>query len=219
MRALIFDFDGVIVDSEPAHEVALRAALESLGLTLSHDEFLNKCLGKGDRNCLVAVAAGQGRTLSEPELDALMDRKAAAFLDLVETGRIRAYQGTLALIAAAAERVPVAVCSGSGRRSVEPVLRKFGLLPLLGAVVTADDVARTKPDPEPYLLAATRLAVAPAHCTAIEDTPTGVRSARSAGLRVVGVCHTVAAERLAEAHVIVPGTETLTIAALLDGAA
>src|SRR5690606_36880434 len=116
------------------------------------------------------------------------------------------YEGTLALIRAAAERCPVTVCSGSGRLSVEPVLRKLDLLNFLGAIVTADDVTRTKPDPAPYLLAASRLAVAPERCVAIEDTPTGVRSARAAACEVIGVAHTVPASSLAEAHRVVPGT-------------
>lgn len=215
MRAIIFDFDGVIVDSEPAHEAGLRAAFAEIGIELSHEEFVAKCLGKGDRPCMAAVAADRGRTLTPRELDAMMEHKGRVFLGLVESGQVRSYEGTLALIRAAAERCPVAVCSGSGRLSVEPVLRKLDLLNFLGAIVTADDVTRTKPDPAPYLLAASRLAVAPERCVAIEDTPTGVRSARAAGCEVIGVAHTVPASALAEAHRVVPGTADLSIEELL----
>ncbi len=211
MKAVVFDFDGVIADSEPVHEEAIRVALGRLGMGLTHEEFLRHCLGVGDRLCLRNVAAAQGRAVTDAMLDGLMEVKHAEFLRLVGGGRVKGYPATAELMRRAGAAGPVGLCSGSLRRSVEPVLRRLGLLECLGAVVTADDVPKPKPDPAGYLLAAERLGAAPADCVAIEDTPTGIAAALAAGLRVAAVCHSLPAERLAGAHRIFESTARIRL--------
>lgn len=199
-RAIVFDFDGVIVDSEPGHARAIAVAVAGLGMTFRHEHDFGRYIGRGDRECLHEIAAENGRELSPRDMDLLVQAKAEAFMAAARSGLVRPYPGAVELIRAAAERGPVAVCSGSVRGVVEPVLGILGLRQVLGAVVTCDDVTRNKPDPASYLLAAERLGIDPRQATAIEDSPTGIKAARAAGYRVVGVCHSFSAERLAEAH-------------------
>ena len=213
--AIVFDFDGVIVDSEPAHARSIEAALAAIGLAFPRRDDYARYIGRGDREVIAEVAGEQGRVIRPAEMERLVGLKSAAFLDLARSGFIRPCGGAAALLRSAAAVGPVAVCSGSERAVVHPVLEALGLLPLLRAVVTANDVPKPKPDPAGYLLAAQRLGSAPAGCVAIEDSPTGIRAARAAGYRVVAVCHSFPRERLTEAHCIHPSIDGLTLADLV----
>lgn len=199
--AIVFDFDGIIVDSEPAHCRSIEAALASLGLGFPHKQEYGRYIGRGDREVMAEVAAEQGRAVTAQEMERLVATKSRAFLDLAQSGFIRAYPGAIELVRAAAEAGPAAVCSGSERAIVEPVLDSLGLIGLLRTVVTANDVPKPKPDPAGYRLALLRLGAEPSEAVAIEDSPTGIRAARAAGLWVYGVCHSFPRERLSEAHV------------------
>jgi beta-phosphoglucomutase len=198
--AIVFDFDGVLVDSEAAHGAALAAAGESMALCQPgppHDWYI----GLGDVECFRRMAEAGGRTLSEADIALLIERKAEAFAAECRAGNVNVFPGAVELVRAAAEEAPIAVCSGSRRRDILPILETLGLVNLLRTVVTAEDVARTKPDPLPYLLTAERLGVPPGGCVAIEDSPAGVAAAVAAGYgRVHAVCHTFSRNRLAAAH-------------------
>lgn len=215
MRAIIFDFDGVIADSEPLHEIAVREAVRTMGMDVTHEEFVAEYVGHGDLNCFGGIGRAHGRELSNGEFERLKELKLEALIRLVGERPPRAQPGAVELIRSAAERVPVAVCSGSRKPEVEPILESLGVLECMTAVVTADDVAMTKPDPASYVLAAERLGVEASECVAIEDTPTGIRSAVGAGCFTVAVCHTFEAGELGEADLVVAGTRLLTVEGLL----
>jgi beta-phosphoglucomutase len=214
-RAVVFDFDGVIVDSEPAHARAIKAALSRMGMAFPYEHDYGRFIGRGDRECFVEVAREQGRELSAADLQLLVAFKGAAFVQALRDGLIRPFGATLELVRAAAERGPVAVCSGSLRESVEPVLEHFGIAACMTTVVTASDVDRNKPDPAPYLLAASRLGMEPGRCVAVEDSPTGIRAARGAGYVVHGVCHSFPRDRLSEADHVHESTAAIQLEALL----
>lgn len=214
-RAIVFDFDGVIVDSEPLHERALREVARRRGMDFSHDRYLQVYVGFDDRDTFRAIAADHGRPLDDADLADLLAQKADVFEGLIADGQVSAYPGSAELVRAAADAGPVGICSGARRREIEITLSLLGLRDAVRELVSADDVARSKPDPEGYLLAARRLGVPASGCVALEDTPTGVRAARAAGYRVVGVCHTFDASTLREAHAVVPETRGLTPSALL----
>ena len=215
MRAIIFDFDGVIADSEPLHEMAVAEAVRTMGMDITQEAFATKYVGHGDVNCFGGIARAHGRELSEGEIERLKELKLAALIRLVGERPPAAQPGVIELIRSAAGRVPVAVCSGSRMAEVEPILELLGVLGCMKVVVTADDVVVTKPDPAPYVLAAERLGVEACQCVAIEDTPTGIRSAVGAGCYVVAVCHTFGEGALGEADLVVPGTVSLTVEGLL----
>jgi HAD superfamily hydrolase (TIGR01509 family) len=139
--------------------------------------------------------------------------------DLFEAGLVSqgvpACPGAVELLRASASVVPIAVCSGSPKRTVEALLVALGVRDLLKVVVSLNDVSRGKPDPEPYLMTAQRMGFDPIDCIAIEDTPAGVRSAIAAGLRVVAVGHSVPASKLSEAHAFVRHIADLSVDDLL----
>jgi HAD superfamily hydrolase (TIGR01509 family) len=151
-------------------------------------------------------------------MEKLVALKARSFLAAASAGAIPAYAGTLSLLLTAAEAGPVGVCSGSMRDSVEPVLHALGLLSRMSVIVTASDVLRNKPHPEPYLLAAKRLGAAASRCIAVEDSPTGIRSARDAGYTVHALCHSFSRDRLVDAHRVHESAAHVTLADLLNGA-
>jgi len=215
MRAIIFDFDGVIVDSEPMHEAALLAASRELGMGFTHAQYMTY-IGLDDRETFERVARDNGRALAGEDLERLAAVKWEQVQVLIARGEAPSYPGVLELISTVAERCPLAICSGARRREVLAILKRLELARVFGVVVTADDVAKAKPDPALYRLAASRLAVAPQRCVAIEDTPRGMASAIQAGCRVVGVCHTLDRSALTEADLVVDRIGELTVERLLS---
>ncbi len=210
-RAIVFDFDGVLVDSEPAHGRGLAVAAAMLGMEIREPN-PRWYVGLGDTECFERIAASHGRSLDAGQLAMLIRSKAEAFSTASREGFIRLYPGAEKLVQAAALVGPVALCSGSHARDIHPLLHSLGIAECFRTVVTADDVARNKPHPDGYLLAAERLDVDPSDCITIEDSPAGIAAARAAGYRVVAVCHSFPADRLAEAHEI---RETIGAAAPL----
>lgn len=211
MQALIFDLDGVIVDSESTHHRVLMAVLAPYALSLELAEYV----GRADADA-IRIAFRQGRCELEDEvLEALLEEKSTRTVREFMHGEIEPYAATLELLHDARARIPVAVCSAGRRREVLAVLDRLELTAHLAAVVTSDDVPRPKPAPDGYLLACRRLGVAPGQAIAIEDSVHGVAAARAAGLRVVAVAHTTAASRLAEADCILPTSADIRLADLL----
>ncbi len=217
MRALISDFDGVILNSEPIHEAAIRDALIELDLPEAADwPDWSRFVGHGDREAFRRMLedASLLHRLSEPLFADFQRLKKHHITHRLADAAHLAYPATLALLRAAHQAdVKLAVCSGSRRHEVIPVLDTLALAPLLATIVTCDDVTNTKPDPEPYTLVARRLDLAPSDCLAIEDTPVGVSSARAAGCRVLAVLHSApeAALRHAGAHDILRSPEDFSL--------
>lgn len=206
-RGVVFDFDGVLVDSEPLHAEAIRRAAEPFGWTFTESQFHEFIVGRGDERCFASLAEWHNDELTEPVLRGLLTDKARYFEEGVSAGRFVVQPGAVAMIEHAAQRFDgrIAVCSGSRKVTVWSILERAGIGGLFdqNRVVTADDVKNNKPHPDGYLLASERLELAPAHALAIEDTPTGVAAAVSAGLSVIAVEHTVTRDRLNEAHAVV----------------
>jgi HAD superfamily hydrolase (TIGR01509 family) len=181
-RHVVFDLDGVLVDSEPTHERATLEYLGGLGVTLD-PALATAMLGRRVRDLTDAVAAQAGVPPGE-----LFDGREAVFWRLLEQEPPRPMPGlrpALARLAAAGLRL--AVASSGTRAYVEHVLDRLGVAGAFAAVVSGDEVAHGKPDPAVYLLAAERLGADPAACVAVEDAPHGIAAARGAGMRVVAV--------------------------------
>lgn len=200
MDAIIFDFDGVLVDSEPLHEWAIREAVAPLGWRFTHEQFVQGIVGRGDERAFVTIAGWNGGSLADQLASSLLARKRFLMAEGIAAGRYTVQVDAMEIVGLAAARMPLAVCSGSRASVVCGMLEATGLAPHFRHVVTADDVSRAKPAPDGYLLAARRLGAPPERCLAVEDTPTGVESARAAGMRVVAVCHTCDAASLGGAH-------------------
>ena len=207
--AVIFDFDGVIVDTEPLHHEAFNRVLAPYGLGFSWPQYVERIIGFDDRDAFREVFGEAGRPLSEELLAELIAAKARTFHDVVRGG-VSPFPGVLALIEDVASKVPIALCSGALRSDIEAILPGLQLTARFGVIVTADDVPVSKPDPAPYRLAFDSLQNAgsspplqPGSTLAIEDTPTGIASARGAGLLVLGVTNSYPAAELHQAHRVV----------------
>jgi len=203
IRAVIFDFDGVLVDSEPLHEWAIRESVRPHGWSFTRERFFAEIVGRGDENAYRRIAEWNGAAAADEHVRELLEVKWRLMGEGIAAGKFSVQPGAAEQVRAAKGRGPVAVCSGSVGSTVRPMLERIGLLGLLDAVVCGDDVPRMKPAPDGYLLAAKKLGVEPGACLAIEDTPTGVKAAKNAGMRVVAVCHTVGREMLGEADEVV----------------
>ena len=213
--AAIFDFDGVLVDSEPTHMRAIRETIQERGWDADEHELFHEFVGTSDRYCFVTIAARHGVELDNDGVMELVGRKLVHFLDAVDDGDVRAFDGAAELVRAAAKRVPVAVCSGSRRSTVLPVLERIGVLGVIKGLVGADDVEKTKPDPTPYLKAADMVGVDASACVAVEDSNPGITAAKSAGLRVFGVRHSCGDDQLVDADVVYDKIRDITIDRLL----
>ena len=204
INAVIFDFDGIIVDTEPLHYKAFQELLVPLGLGYSWEQYLETYLGFDDRDAFREAFRAGGRSLSGRELKELIDGKAHAFLKIVSVG-VAPYPGVVELIRSISGTLPLALCSGALRSDIDPILVQLDLTGVFDALVTADEVAASKPDPESYRLALQRLQalfpgeVDAAATLAIEDTPAGIASATGAGLKVLAVTNSYPEERLAGA--------------------
>ena len=201
LDAVIFDFDGIIVDTEPLHYKAFQQLLVPLGLGYSWEQYLEQYLGFDDRDAFREAFRAAGRPLSDRELKALMDAKADAFQEIVCVG-VSPYPGVVELIRSISGALPLALCSGALRSDIDPILAQLALTGVFDTLVTADEVAASKPDPESYRLALARLQdiypgrISAAATIAIEDTPAGIASATGAGLKVLAVTNSYAKERL-----------------------
>ncbi len=195
IQAVIFDFDGVIADTEPLHYAAFCKVAATDGLDCSWEEYVRDYIGYDDRDLFRAAYRKSGRALDETELRRLVQTKATTFNALTADG-VATYAGIPDLVHKAADRYPVGLCSGALRSDIDPILAQLNLTKVFQVVVTAEDVPESKPDPACYRLTVRRLAertgqsLTPADCLAIEDTPGGIRSAKGAGVRVWAVTHT-----------------------------
>ena len=193
LKAVIFDFDGVIVDTEPLHHQAFMEVLAPYGICCSWQEYREHYMGFDDRDGFHAFFERANKSLSQTELHHLIDQKATAFQRIASTG-VTAYPGVIDLVKALAATLPVALCSGALRSDIDPILGGLGIAHLFSAIVTADDVTHSKPDPESYRLTVSRLKqralledFLPGSILVIEDTPAGIDSAKGAGLSVLAV--------------------------------
>jgi len=223
LQAIIFDFDGVIADSEQLHLKAFQATLDPRGLPLSRDDYYARYLGFDDGGVFRQIMTDRG--LPAPtgaDLAALIDEKSAAYDALAAAGEML-YPGAAEFLRAAAQAVPVAIASGAHTSEIDDVLTRAGLRSLFPIIVGADQTSRSKPDPEPYRTAVERLA---AHCgrtiepwrtVAIEDSHWGLSSARGADLRLVAVSTTYTAHELRpHAELVTTGLTALTLDKLDD---
>jgi len=213
IHAIVFDFDGVIVDSEPLHYRAFLSVLKPRGIDFDYSRYLEHYVGYDDRDGLRAICRDFDVALDDADVPTLIEAKARAFVDIVREG-VKPFAGAVELIEASAAAMPIAISSGALRSDIEAVLGGLGdgkLIEKFSAIVTADEVEKSKPDPTSYRLAAGRLSIPPADCLAIEDTPAGLISARDAGLKTIAVTHSYAAEELTVADRIKPAMADITL--------
>lgn len=210
MHAIIFDFDGVIADTEPLHYEGLRRTLTDIGITLTEADYYANYLGFDDRGCILEALRVHRRPATPSLVQELMQKKAEAYLASVRDHLV-IFPGVVAFVEQAAASYPIAIASGALRPEIELILEQAGIRKAFRHITSAEDVTHGKPDPEPFLHALAGLnrahssPIAPASCLVIEDSLPGIRAAKSAGMKVLAVANTHTIQDLHEAHAIAEG--------------
>lgn len=209
IAAIVFDFDGVLADSEPLHLRALQEVIAPLGITVSRTEYYERYLGYDDVGAFRAIASDRGLEVSDDEVGALIRAKSVIYQSLL-TGDGVLYSGASTCVERLAAEYPLGIASGALRHEIQAILRAGALDRHFCFIVASGDTRTGKPAPDPYLKAAALHGLPPGECVAIEDSRWGIESARSAGMRCIGITHTYPASDLSEADVIVRHLDELT---------
>jgi beta-phosphoglucomutase len=221
LQAIVFDFDGVIANSEPLHLLAFQQALTEEGIELTAHDYYHRYLGYDDVGMFETLAKDRGLAMTGGRVATLVSRKGERLQAMLHSGSVL-FPGAQEFIRRAAAEVPIAIASGALRHEIDEIIEAAGLADLFTTVVASGDTAQSKPSPDPYRLAFERLQaeaggeLEPRRCVAIEDSRWGLQSAKDAGLRCVGVTTSYSAHQLEGAELVVEGLKTLTLERL-DG--
>ena len=206
LRAVIFDWDGVVVDSSAHHERSWEILAAQRGLPLPSGHFKR---GFGKKNNVIIPDLGWA---TDPaEVDALAHEKEEIYRGLVRQHGIKPLPGVRALLSALqSANIPCAIGSSTERANLDCLLDLMDLRNFFGVMVSGEEVVHGKPDPSIFLLAAQRLGCAPADCVVIEDALVGIEAARRAGIPVLAVATTEPAAVLGQANLVVPDLTAVT---------
>ncbi len=210
LRAIIFDFNGILVDDEPIHLKLFQKVLNEEGISISEEDYYARYLGMDDRGCFKAAYQDHGRKLDEASLAELVRRKARYYRETIEK-RIVVFPGVKKLIPALSSRFPLAIASGALRSEIEMILHSIGLKKYFKVIVSAEDVSEGKPNPEIFLKALGLLnqqnisgrPIVPSQCLVVEDSKEGIMGARHAGIKCLAVTNSRPAKELREADAVV----------------
>ena len=217
IKAVVFDFDGVIANSEPLHFRAYRDVLAAAGVTLTEADYYARYLGYDDVGAFRQMAVDRGIVWSGERVAEFVRRKAERVEEL-ERDHSVLFPGADAAIRRLAAACPLAIVSGALRAEIVRVLEREDLARCFSVLVSAEDTPASKPSPDPYRRALVLLSqvvggpLDPADCVAVEDSRWGLESARAAGFRTVAVTHTYPAEALEDAaEAVIPHLDGLTL--------
>ena len=210
IAAIVFDFDGVLADSEPLHLKVYQELLEPQGIHLEQATYCARYLGFDDEGVFQQLAVDYKLLLGDEEIELLIEEKARRFEQLVSNGNVL-YPGAAPCVRRLAGAWPLGIASGALRAEIELMLRGAGLIDAFRFIVSSGETAHTKPAPDPYLRAADLHGVPAAACVAIEDSHWGLQSARAAGMRTIAVTHTYPRDTLTDADVVVDSLDEITV--------
>lgn len=219
VQAVVFDFDGVIANSEPLHLQAFQLALAPDGIELTSSDYYAHYLGYDDVGLVRELAKDRGIPMDHARVNALVVRKGERMQELLRSGTVL-FPGAVELIREAAAAVPIAIASGALRHEIDEVIDAAGVSSLFSTIVASGDTPQSKPSPAPYALALERLRQATGRqidarrTVAIEDSMWGLESAHGAGLRLVAVTNSYPAHELAGAELVVESLTALDVARL-----
>ena len=221
LRAVIFDFDGVIANTEHIHLGAFQRTLAGEGVELTEEDYYANYLAYDDKTLFIKLYEDRGLELGAALLTALMDRKSLHYDEMIE-GNIEILPGAADFIRSLAGKYRLAIGSGALESEILRVLDFAGLRESFEVVVGADDIANCKPAPDVYLEALRRLnalkaggeEILPAQCLVIEDSLSGIRAALAAGMKCLAVTNSYTEAELSEAHAVKPGLEDLDLVSL-----
>jgi len=222
LRAIVFDFDGILVDSEPVIMKLIQQMAARQGWRLSEEEYFRDYLALDDRGIIERLWRIHGQPLSPAQRDEWLTWKMRAYARIIQNG-LPPIPGAAEFVLTAAQRFPLAIASGSLRAEIEHLLRKLGLRKHFVVLATADDCERSKPEPEVYLKALSRLQglpqlrephLAAGECLAIEDAPLGVVAAQAAGMKCLALAHSREQGELQHAEWVASGFAAVDLEAI-----
>ena len=217
LRAIIFDCDGVIADTEPFHFASFQRVLDEEGLRLTEQDYLARYLALDDRGCFTRAFTEAGRRLTDEKLVGLIARK-ASYIEPALSKHLKIFPGAAEFIKTASSKYPTAIASGALRGEIEMILTQAHVRDCFQVIVSAEDVSRGKPDPESFLKACEQICMAtgediePPDCLVIEDSIHGIHAAHAAEMVCLAVTNSYPKEKLAEAERIVETLERLSLA-------
>ena len=190
LKAVFIDFSGVIIDDEAINQELIAEIMLNENLRADENEYAQYCRGRSDRACLKDILANRGRILSDAYLDRLLANKDRAYRKQIEQLELSVPVHLTEFLAKLKEQdIAVGLVTGTSRSQVEYILQKLDLAKYFDTIVAGDDLDSSKPEPEPYLLAAKQLNLQPSECLAIEDNPIGIQAAKQANIQVVGIAN------------------------------
>ena len=202
-QAILFDMDGVVVNSEPLHKQAFEDVFKHYDIKLTDDDFKMHFVGKTDERGLEGYSAHSNLQLDTAEF---IEKKVKTYHKLASKSLV-AYPGLVELVRELSNQVPLALVTGSLRTETDLVLNTLDIDDCFDIIVTADDVEEGKPSPEGYLRAVGLLSKDPEECVVIEDSPAGVSAANEAGIHCIAVTNTHTEAELGHADLIVDKLE------------
>lgn len=207
IRAILFDMNGIIIDDEHIHEMAFKESVKPYGIILTHEDYLECCAGKTDKAGYESISLKFSKTLP---IDDLLHQKSMQYLSLFPANK-KSYLGVIELIHFLSEHYILALTSSSSRQEVDLITSEFGIQRDFVTTISGNDVLKGKPNPEPYVLTAKKIGVQPNECVVIEDSKSGVISAKAAGCYCIGVTTTHTQEDLKQSDVVVADFASITL--------
>ena len=209
IRAVIFDLDGTLVDTEPIHFAAFNQVLRPEGIEIPRDEYFTRLIGLNDHDCFAMVLRENRMDAGEQHLAGLIARKTVVYQAMVAEHEVL-YPGAEKFVRESARRFPLMIATGTLRAEAEAILRRAGLRELFVDIVAAEDVERGKPEPDGFIAALGRLGsimpdgdpILAGECIVVEDTRAGIVAAHRAGMKVLALCHSAPPSDLAAADVV-----------------
>lgn len=223
VRAIMFDLDGTLADTERLHFEAYKIVLGGEGIELAADDYFSRLIGHSDHDCFALLLREHQKPAGKARIKQLIAQKTTIY-QAIAAERAVFFPGAAEFVRRCAERFPLALVTGTLRMEAELLLRKGQIRELFAEIVAAEDVERGKPAPNGFTLALARLRfvlrqerlIAAEECLAIEDTCAGVTAARQAGMRVLAVAQTVAPAELASAELVRPSLADINLNEVLE---
>lgn len=218
LRAIIFDFNGVLVDDEPIHLAMFQRVLKEEGISLNEEDYYARYLGMDDRGCFKAAYEDHGKKLEESSLEEMIRRKALYYREAIEK-RMVVFPGVKRLIPELSSRFPLAIASGALRSEIEMILQSITLRKYFQVIVSTEDITEGKPHPEIFTKALNMLnqqkinsdPIHPSECLVVEDSREGILGAHRAGIKCLAVTNSHPAQELREAEAVVRSLDEVTI--------
>lgn len=209
IRAVVFDFDGVLADSEPLHLAAAQEVLADIGVELSAAEYYEHYVGFDDEGMFRRMGELREWPLTEEQIAALIRQKSEVFDQVIARTDVL-YPGAGECVERLAASYPLGIASGALKHEIELILERGGLRRFIRFIVASGDTAHSKPSPDPYLKAAALHGLPPAECVAIEDSRWGIEAAKAAGMTCVAITNTYDARQLAAADRVIRSIQEFT---------